>query len=154
MSDPLANAERDVLTSLRRLVSMDTSADRREDPAREALGRLILTPDLRIEDVVAAEMRAQLGLADREGGDDRAFSDDLGAESASDPAAASGVDPALSAGLDSDGPIDAEMLRDMVAEIVRQELQGALGERITRNVRKLVRQEVHRVLAAQDQDQG
>ena len=42
------------------------------------------------------------------------------------------------------------MLRDMVAEIVRQELQGALGERITRNVRKLVRREIPRALSARD----
>ncbi|GAA6200238.1 hypothetical protein [Aquicoccus sp. SU-CL01552] len=48
--------------------------------------------------------------------------------------------------------IDEDSLRELVAEIVRQELQGALGERITRNVRKLVRREIHRVLAAQDLD--
>lgn len=46
--------------------------------------------------------------------------------------------------------IDEAMLREMVADIVRQELQGALGERITRNVRKLVRREIHRALAAHD----
>ena len=45
--------------------------------------------------------------------------------------------------------IDEEALRELVADIVRQELQGALGERITRNVRKLVRREIHRALAAQ-----
>ncbi len=46
--------------------------------------------------------------------------------------------------------IDEDMLRDIVAEIVRQELQGALGERITRNVRKLVRREIHRALISQN----
>ncbi|WP_306152817.1 hypothetical protein [Roseovarius sp. MMSF_3281] len=46
--------------------------------------------------------------------------------------------------------LDEDALRDMVSEIVRQELQGALGERITRNVRKLVRREIHRALASQD----
>ncbi|MEM6277006.1 MAG: hypothetical protein AAF714_08640 [Pseudomonadota bacterium] len=46
--------------------------------------------------------------------------------------------------------LDEEQLRDMVAEIVREELQGELGERITRNVRKLVRREVNRALAGQD----
>lgn len=46
--------------------------------------------------------------------------------------------------------IDEEMLRDLVGEIVRQELQGALGERITRNVRKLVRREIHRMLISQE----
>jgi hypothetical protein len=46
--------------------------------------------------------------------------------------------------------IDEEVLRDLVSDIVRAELQGALGERITRNVRKLVRREIHRALAAQE----
>lgn len=46
--------------------------------------------------------------------------------------------------------LDEESLRELVADIVREELQGALGERITRNVRKLVRREIHRALAAQD----
>lgn len=46
--------------------------------------------------------------------------------------------------------LDEAMMRDLVGEIVRQELQGALGERITRNVRKLVRREIHRALAAHD----
>ncbi|MEO3415447.1 hypothetical protein AAFO92_12390 [Roseovarius sp. CAU 1744] len=46
--------------------------------------------------------------------------------------------------------LDEEALRDMVSDIVRQELQGALGERITRNVRKLVRREIHRALASQE----
>ncbi|PCJ05260.1 MAG: hypothetical protein COB16_16370 [Rhodobacteraceae bacterium] len=46
--------------------------------------------------------------------------------------------------------MDEETLRELVADIVREELQGALGERITRNVRKLVRREIHRALAVQD----
>ncbi|QYX56761.1 hypothetical protein K1T73_17280 [Roseovarius sp. SCSIO 43702] len=46
--------------------------------------------------------------------------------------------------------LDEETLRELVAEIVREELQGTLGEKITRNVRKLVRREIHRALAIQD----
>lgn len=46
--------------------------------------------------------------------------------------------------------MDEESLRELVADIVREELQGALGERITRNVRKLVRREIQRALAVQD----
>ena len=46
--------------------------------------------------------------------------------------------------------LDENALRDIVRETVREELQGALGERITRNVRKLVRREIHRALAAQE----
>ena len=59
--------------------------------------------------------------------------------------------PADEADFDDDATLlDEEALREIVAEVVRQELQGALGERITRNVRKLVRREIHRALAAQD----
>ena len=56
----------------------------------------------------------------------------------------------LGALTEEDTYLDEESLRELVAEIVREELQGALGERITRNVRKLVRREIHRALAAQD----
>ncbi|WP_245964181.1 hypothetical protein [Roseovarius spongiae] len=49
-----------------------------------------------------------------------------------------------------DAILDEDALRDLVTEIVRQELQGGLGERITRNVRKLVRREIHRALASQE----
>lgn len=48
--------------------------------------------------------------------------------------------------------LDEESLRELVSDIVREELQGALGERITRNVRKLVRREIHRALTAQELD--
>ncbi|RLJ60542.1 hypothetical protein BCF46_0744 [Litoreibacter meonggei] len=49
-----------------------------------------------------------------------------------------------------DSVIDEAVLRDLVAEIVRQELTGELGERITRNVRKLVRREIHRALLTRE----
>lgn len=58
------------------------------------------------------------------------------------------TDPALSDMEDT--ILDEAMLRDLVSTIVREELQGALGERITRNVRKLVRREIHRAMSAQD----
>ena len=48
--------------------------------------------------------------------------------------------------------MDEEALREMVAEIVRQELTGDMGERITRNVRKLVRREIHRALMTREFD--
>ncbi|MFK7837050.1 MAG: hypothetical protein AB8B60_12590 [Sulfitobacter sp.] len=53
---------------------------------------------------------------------------------------------------DEEQLLDEEALRDLVSEIVRAELQGALGERITRNVRKLVRREIHRALTAQEME--
>ena len=53
----------------------------------------------------------------------------------------------LASYLEQEDVLDEETLREMVADIVRQELQGTLGERITRNVRKLVRREIYRALA-------
>lgn len=52
---------------------------------------------------------------------------------------------------DTARPDDAA-LRDLVAEIVREELAGEMGDRITRNVRKLVRREIHRVLSGRKLD--
>jgi hypothetical protein len=48
--------------------------------------------------------------------------------------------------------IPPDALRALVAETVRSELQGALGERITRNLRKLVRREIHRALLSREID--
>ncbi len=63
------------------------------------------------------------------------------------------VDFGLEDFADDDAPLlDEAALRAMVSDIVRQELQGPLGERITRNVRKLVRREIHRILASEDFD--
>ncbi len=52
--------------------------------------------------------------------------------------------------LDSAALLDEDALRQMVVEIVRQELQGPMGERITRNVRKMVRREIYRILSSQE----
>ena len=51
-----------------------------------------------------------------------------------------------------DATIDEATLREIVAQMVRAELRGALGERITQNVRKLVRREIQRALMGQDFD--
>ena len=60
------------------------------------------------------------------------------------------LDPELTAFLEQDEVLDEATLRQMVADIVREELQGPLGERITRNVRKMVRREIRLALAAED----
>jgi len=49
---------------------------------------------------------------------------------------------------DGESAIDEAALRDLVAEVVQQELQGALGERVSRNIRALVRREISRALEA------
>lgn len=43
--------------------------------------------------------------------------------------------------------IDEEMLRALIAQMVREELRGQLGERITQQVRKLVRAEIAKALS-------
>jgi len=81
---------------------------------------------------------------------DAALAADLGRDDQGD--YADDLDPELASFLASDTVMDEDKLRALVADIVRQELQGALGERITRNVRKLVRREIYRVLASQEFD--
>ena len=80
--------------------------------------------------------------------DDVDFNDDLigGPELGDDP------EDMLDSYLAGAPLIDEDQLREMVRDIVRQELQGKLGERITRNVRKLVRREIHRALTTQTFD--
>jgi len=56
----------------------------------------------------------------------------------------------LTAYLEDESILDEAMLRDLVAEIVREELQGPMGTRITRNVRKLVRREINLILNSQE----
>jgi hypothetical protein len=46
--------------------------------------------------------------------------------------------------------VDPDALRALVGDMIRQELQGEMGERITRNVRKLVRREINRVITEQE----
>lgn len=45
--------------------------------------------------------------------------------------------------------VDEDVLRLLVTEILRAELQGDTGDRISRNIRKLIRQEVKRALATE-----
>lgn len=50
------------------------------------------------------------------------------------------------------GDWDEEALRDLIADVLREELRGEVGERITRNVRKLIRREIYRVLTTEGMD--
>ena len=64
--------------------------------------------------------------------------------------------PQASEFMDEDGTplsvLDEAALQEIVRQTLRQELQGDMGERITRNVRKLVRAEINRALMARDLD--
>lgn len=68
---------------------------------------------------------------------------------------AADVDPSLEeelalAGYSDEDIMDEDALRDLVAQVIREELQGELGQRITRNVRRLVRREVQQALSLRD----
>ena len=87
---------------------------------------------------------------------DRDQSDDEAAANESQPANAD-VEPAATPDADAepgdeDEFLDEDALRIMVSEIVREELRGSTGERITRNMRRMVRREIQRALALKDID--
>ena len=66
--------------------------------------------------------------------------------------AAHAGDPPLPANPAPTALADEDALRALVAEVVREELRGALGERITRNVRRMVRREIATEMAARRLD--
>ena len=51
---------------------------------------------------------------------------------------------------DEELTFNEDVLRELVRDLIREELQGTLGERITRNIRKLVRVEIARAMAVQE----
>jgi len=106
----------DVLASIRALVAAETTA-RVEGVALADV--LLLTPGMRVDAAVAPWRAGELladGLAPR-------------------------ARPIATAPI-----FDEEALRGMINEIVREELQGELGDRISRNLRKLIRREMAQML--------
>jgi hypothetical protein len=73
--------------------------------------------------------------------------DPRSAEKASDHSAESTAPNTHDVGFNED------VLRELVRELIREELAGKLGERMTRNMRKLVRMELMRLLATQELEQ-
>lgn len=54
--------------------------------------------------------------------------------------------------VDHETRFDEVVLRELVRDILREELAGKMGERITRNIRKLVRAEIAIIMATQSLD--
>lgn len=94
----------------------------------------------RFDEVYDPIAEATADAAEAEVGD--VYGDELAAD----------VDPTFGAvATPADGQlVDPDALRALVGEMIREELQGEMGERITRNVRKLVRREINRVLTEQE----
>ena len=91
-----------------------------------------------------------LAVADRDPGDDDAAASESQPANA-DSAPATGPDAGADTGED-DEYLDEHAMRIMVTEIVREELRGSTGERITRNMRRMVRREIQRAIALKDVD--
>jgi len=179
MSDPVLseNAE-DVLASIRRLVSGAEAGETRQARAPAGLEPLLLTPELRVDPAAGEDTRRDAAAA--EDSAPYLLTKRIEAEPAEGPAAdetldwhdndaGGGHDPDMR-GAESPGShdltgesraldrvearalLDDAALRALVAEIVREELTGEFGDRITRNVRKLVRREINRVLSGRNDD--
>ncbi len=75
-----------------------------------------------------------------------AFLADLQDEKVGEPMTAALIDKAAHLG------VDPAELRDLLRDLIREELAGPLGTRMTRNIRKLVRAEITRELAMRELD--
>ena len=157
MSDPASKSESDaVLASIRRILvnSQDDRIVPRDDTPP---GPLILTEALRVDAGTTPPPGVKGGATD-DPGTALDWQDEAEPGAPAAPTEAGGDAPRqdLPAGTAAsaleDSVVDEDFLRDIVSEIVREELQGDLGERMTRNVRKLVRREIHRALASRDFD--
>lgn len=147
MPEPLTNVEiEDVLSSIRRLVTEDVPP-RTAHPA--PLGKLLLTPAQRVStpkpshDDAATDMRMRHEFPATQETDDVTIPPPFQVTQHRMPT------PEL---YDRLAPIDEEVLHELVRELLTEELQGPFGERITRNIRKLVRAEIGKALAARDLD--
>jgi hypothetical protein len=124
-AQPVNPALEDVLASIRALVSSETSARLGRGDAEAPV--LMLTPEMRIDTP-------------------RPLDDD-GSEPVQDgELLARGIGEHRIAPDAAPAPIlDEEALRAVVNRIVREELQGELGDRIGRNLRKLIRREMNQL---------
>jgi len=142
-----------VLASIRRILvnTQDGPAGPGEDPAVEPL---ILTADLRVDagNDTSPERNGDDGDGPGVTGDPDDETQPAARTAGANDNAPTDLPGGQAASALENTVVDEEFLRDIVSEIVREELQGELGERITRNVRKLVRREIHRAMASRDFD--
>jgi hypothetical protein len=102
-----------------------------------------------IRALVSAETEARSG----DGGTVLMLTPEMRIDAAPDARAGDVLAEGLSGGGSGAAPIlDEQSLREMINAIVREELQGELGDRIGRNLRKLVRREVGLILEEQRGD--
>ena len=110
-------------------------------------------PEGASDDALEAEIAQLEALAGMErGADTRA--DAVEAPGTGPDATPDGVAPAQSSDLvgraPGGGPLDEAALREIVRDVVREELLGAAGERVARTLQDLVRDEIKQALAERD----
>ncbi len=156
-----SKADRLLLTPALRVVSEHTGSDgeerdaeapRMDDPPADPQGAYSPTPAPTASEHISAEGGETAGETLREpvSGSEPAHQPG-GTE---DAMTAAGPDPSPvkgpATGKDDEFVIDENTLRDLVAQLLREELRGAMGERLTRSIRKLVRAEVARALSERE----
>ncbi|WP_322895781.1 MULTISPECIES: hypothetical protein [unclassified Yoonia] len=172
-----SNKVDDLVASVRHLVANEPNGTSRKMPS---LDRLLLTPALRVDgpkqdDTADPETTRTVAAAHPSDVDDNSADTDLatdadiadlaaldGAETSRSPAddpapdaTATDLETQIIADVvtqDIPGQFGDAALRDAVLQVLHEELAGEMGERITRNVRKLVRREINRVLASREFD--
>ena len=126
----------DVLASIRKLVS-DEAQVQTNEVARQALAEesdapLVLTPELKVPNKGSDEplvLKSPVATPDDE---------------------PDAMNISESSETHETAPFHDEVaLRGIVSEMIRDELQGELGNRITRNVRRMVRREIEAALKEQ-----
>ena len=169
----------DVLTSLRKLVADEPELDtipqavEKQDKAEASSETLVLCPSLRVDEEEVSEppsleakitkLEKLIAHSDQLWEPDDVEQDDFAGSKTTLPfdvvseAGREIVETALvqneqvSATLatSESASLDQEELRALVADMIRDELRGALGEQITKNIRKLVRREINSALINQ-----
>ena len=163
----------DVLTSLRKLVADEPEGqvDAAVDDAAKGSETLVLCPSLRVDDSEIAappsledkitKLERLIASTDQVWEPDDVDQDEFAGSSTAVPAAFIAPSKAVEAVEDdiaqladtvvatAPDDLDEAALRELVAEMIRDELRGALGEKITKNIRKLVRREINSALLKQ-----
>jgi hypothetical protein len=140
MSQTMSEREiEEVLASVRRLVAQDERQGR--------LPPLVLTPEMRVDGAADAEAAPE-AAAPKAAEASAPPAEPMAADAPRDVPAAqtAGLPDTVTPGQNMPALTDDAAMQALVAQIVREELSGKLGERITLAVRKLVRNEIARAL--------
>ena len=119
----------------------ETLSDAGDEPTAEMLPDPAMT--------AYAPVVSQDSIAAEPSSDDVGWADVAEAEALADLAEPPVAEVISGPEQEEDNIFSEQVLRELVRDLIRAELQGDLGERITRNIRKLVHAEIARAMAVQ-----